>query len=107
MISYLGNIRQRMQIFVIGLVLGAIVIAAGILRYGRQKEVKVETLKATVMQKLESVGNLETATMTLEKTLKGKEQLTDYLPTKQRDNSIQDFLFKDELIITLQAHIIA
>jgi hypothetical protein len=47
-----------------GLVVGVFV------RFQRQKKIAIETMQQTIVTKLEALGNLETARMTLTKTIK-------------------------------------
>lgn len=60
-----------------------------------------------VVQKLQELKELTTAEMTIQKIIKWKKDLVDILPTKKRDDTISSFLFKDNILMTVEAKVIA
>jgi Protein of unknown function (DUF4230) len=63
----------------------------------KQQQHILDTTRITIINKLESVGNLETVTMRVEKIVEGKQGLVDLLPNYSFDNVVQKFLFEDSL----------
>jgi len=57
-----------------------------------QEKLVIDDSKTVVLQQLLKVGKLETAAMNLHKVVEWKQQMTDYLPGFDWDNSLQDFL---------------
>jgi hypothetical protein len=56
---------------------------------------------------LEKLSNLETASITMQKTVQGKQGLKDLIPSTTRDNVVQKFLFEDSIEMIATAKITA
>lgn len=54
-----------------------------------------------------AVGNLETARMSMQKTVEWKNGLEDLLPGRNWDNTIQNFLFWDKIQLIAYAEVVA
>lgn len=63
----------------------------------------IDTTRATIITQLTSLSNLETASMTMQKTVQGKQWLKDFLPNSTWDNLVQNFLFEDTLEMIIVA----
>ena len=66
----------------------------------------IDTTRATVITQLTSLSNLETASMTMQKTVQWKQWLKDFLPNSTWDNLVQNFLFEDTLEMVIVAKFI-
>ncbi|HMT01037.1 MAG TPA: DUF4230 domain-containing protein [Candidatus Absconditabacterales bacterium] len=93
---------QKLRLVISALIIGILGGLALMLYFQRQKGIKVDLTKTTVMTQLQASQKLVTAEMTLQKIIEGKEALSDYLPGQQRDNKLIDFLFKDQIILMTQ-----
>lgn len=91
-----------------------IVVCCTILFFGyhrysqKQAEKKfVDLTKTTIVTQLEALNRLETAAMTMQKTVKGQQEFKDLVPNTNRDNVIQNFLFEDSLEMIVTARVTA
>lgn len=71
------------------------------------KKQYIDLTKTTIVMQLESLNNIETASMTLQKTVEGKNWLKDLIPNSSRDNVVQNFLFEDTIELIATAKITA
>lgn len=64
-------------------------------------------MKTTIVTQLEALNRLETASMTMQKTVEGKQWLKDLIPNSTRDNVVQNFLFEDSIELIATAKVTA
>lgn len=78
-------------------------------RYSAKQAEKlyVDLTKTTIITQLEVLNKLETASMTMQKTIVWKQWLKDLIPNKTRDNVVQNFLFEDTIEMIATAKITA
>lgn len=107
LISVMKTFLSYLKVLFFWVFMGGGLVVGVFVRFQRQKKIAIETMQQTIVTKLEALGNLETARMTLTKTIKWQQELTDYLPGIKRENAIQNFLFKDELTIEIEGTITA
>ena len=67
----------------------------------------VDLMKTTIITQLEALNRLETASMTMQKTVQGKQGLKDLIPNSTRDNVVQNFLFEDSIELIATAKVTA
>ena len=67
----------------------------------------VDLMKTTIVTQLEALNRLETASMTMQKTVQGKQGLKDLIPNSTRDNVVQNFLFEDSIELIATAKVTA
>jgi hypothetical protein len=85
-----------------------VILFLGYTFYNAKKTQKeIDTTKTTIVLQLQWVSKLETATMTLQKIVKGKQAFRDLLPASMWDNALQNFLFEDSLDMIATAEITA
>ncbi len=60
-----------------------------------EPQLNIDDSRSAVIQKLQALQNIETAQMNLTKIIEWEQELTDYLPGFDRDDTVNDFLFKD------------
>ncbi len=99
-------IKALRYIAIIGIC--AVILFFGYTTYTAEKMQKeIDTTKTTIVLQLQWVSKLETATMTLQKVVRGRQAFRDLLPESLRDNALQDFLFEDSLDMIATAEIVA
>lgn len=99
-------IKALRYIAIIGIC--AVILFFGYTTYTAKKiQKEIDTTKTTIVLQLQWVSKLETATMTLQKVVRGKQAFRDLLPDSLRDNALQDFLFEDSLDMIATAEIVA
>ncbi len=67
----------------------------------------VDLMKTTIITQLEALNRLETASMTMQKTVQGRQWLKDLIPNSTRDNVVQNFLFEDSIELIAMAKVTA
>lgn len=91
------------------IIVSVTILFLGFKWYSNKEEQKryIEVTRTTIVTQLESLRNLETASMTMQKTVQGRQGLKDILPNATRDNLIQNFLFEDSLEMVVVAKFVA
>jgi len=67
----------------------------------------IENIQKTVVSLIESKQEIITKKMTIQKTIKWKKDLSDIFPNIEIDNKIWSILFKDEMILMVEAEVLA
>jgi len=73
----------------------------------QQQQTYIKTVQQAIVTRLEQTQQLSTATMNIQQVLEWKKSQTDIIPAWWVDDVISDFLFKDELMLILDADITA
>lgn len=78
-------------------------------RYKSKKEesIFIDLTKTTIVTQLEALNKLETASMTMQKTIVWTQWLKDFIPNSNRDNIVQNFLFEDRIEMIATAKVTA
>lgn len=84
-----------------------VVIAFYLWNFLQKEEVIVLNDTKTVIEKLRAISKLETAEVTISKTMSAESQLTDYIEWYSFDNIIQDLLFQDKMNFSLTWRVVA
>lgn len=72
-----------------------------------EPQLTIDESRVTVIQKLQALQNIETASMDLTKIIEWEQWLTDYLPGFDRDDTVNNFLFKDITRMEVYGKVIA
>ena len=91
------------------IVVSLTILFFGYKRYSVKQAEKayVDLMKTTIVTQLEALNRLETASMTMQKTVQGKQGLKDLIPNSTRDNVVQNFLFEDSIELIATAKVTA
>lgn len=97
-----------MKTFITLLFIFCIWIGVWYLFFQRQQETFIiQSVHTTVVTQLEKIQDLWTAKMHLQKVVQWEKEMSDLIPGRNIDNTIGKFLFEDNILMTIDAEVVA